>query len=86
MHLGKRGLDATAFDLAALAHASDGFSGAEIEQAIVSGLYATHAAGAPLSEFTLRGELRATRPLSVVMGERVAALRKWAQGRTVPAD
>jgi hypothetical protein len=78
--------DAATFDLAALANASEGFSGAEIEQAIVSGLYAAHAAGAPLSDFTLRGEVRATRPLSVVMGERVAALRDWAQGRTVPAD
>jgi ATP-dependent 26S proteasome regulatory subunit len=86
LHLGKRGLDAAAFDIAALANASDGFSGAEIEQAIVSGLYAAHAAGVPLSDFTLRGELRTTRPLSVVMGERVAALRDWAQGRTVPAD
>jgi hypothetical protein len=86
VHLAKRGLDPAAFDIAALANASEGFSGAEIEQAIVSALYAAHASGAPLSEFTLRGELRGTRPLSVVMAERVDALRAWAQGRTVPAD
>jgi hypothetical protein len=86
VHLRKRGLDPATFDIAALANASDGFSGAEIEQAIVSGLYAAHAAGAPLSDFTLRGELRGTRPLSVVMAEQVDALRAWAQGRTVAAD
>ncbi|GAB6195615.1 AAA family ATPase [Lysobacter xanthus] len=86
VHLKKRGLEPDGFDTAALAGASDGFSGAEIEQAIVSALYSAHAAGAPLSDFTLRAELRNTRPLSVVMAERVAALRDWAQGRTVPAD
>jgi hypothetical protein len=31
-------------------------------------------------------ELAQTRPLSIVMGEKIAALRVWAQGRTVPAD
>ncbi|MGY3266276.1 AAA family ATPase [Lysobacter sp. HA35] len=86
VHMKKRGLDPSAFDIGALSGASEGFSGAEIEQAIVSGLYSAHAAGVALSDFTLRGELRNTRPLSVVMGERVAALRDWAQGRTVPAD
>lgn len=86
IHLARRGLDAAAFDVDGLAAASDGFSGAEIEQAIVSGLYAAHAAGVPLSDFALRAALRDTRPLSVVMAEQVAALRDWARGRTVPAD
>jgi SpoVK/Ycf46/Vps4 family AAA+-type ATPase len=86
LHLRKRRLDAAAFDLLALAAASDGFSGAEIEQAIVSALFAAHAANAPLSDFALRAELRQTRPLSVLMGEQVDALREWARGRTVPAD
>lgn len=86
IHLARRGLDAAAFDVDGLAAASDGFSGAEIEQAIVSGLYTAHAAGVPLSDFALRAALRDTRPLSVVMAEQVAALRDWARGRTVPAD
>lgn len=46
MHLDKRKVDATAFDLAALANAAEGFSGAEIEQAIVAAAYAAHAQGA----------------------------------------
>ncbi|HEU0306423.1 MAG TPA: AAA family ATPase [Lysobacter sp.] len=86
LHLRKRRLDAAAFDLPALATASDGFSGAEIEQAIVSALFAAHAASTPLSDFALRAELRQTRPLSVLMAEQVEALREWARGRTVPAD
>ncbi len=85
-HLRKRALAPEGFDLDALAAASEGFSGAEIEQAIVAAMYAAHAAGAPLSDFQLRAELRQTRPLSVLMAERVQALREWAQGRTVPAD
>lgn len=73
----------------ALAQAREGFSGAEIEQGIVAALYAAHsahAADAPLSDFTLRAELKQARPLSVLMAEQVDALRDWARGRTVPAD
>jgi len=86
LHLRKRKLDAATFDLPALAAASDGFSGAEVEQAIVSALFAAHASASPLSDFALRAELKQTRPLSVLMAEQVTALREWARGRTVPAD
>src|SRR5690606_22934082 len=86
IHLRKRGLDPRGFDLPRLVAASDGFSGAEIEQAIVAALYAGYALrqapGAPL----VLAELEKTRPLSVLMAERVAALRHWARDRTVPAD
>jgi hypothetical protein len=34
----------------------------------------------------IAGELAATRPLSVVMAEKIAELRDWAAERTVPAD
>lgn len=86
LHLARRALAPDGYDLDALADASDGFSGAEIEQAIVAGLYAAHAADAPLTDAMLRDELAQTRPLSVVMAEQVAALRQWASGRTVPVD
>lgn len=86
LHLKRRSLDAQDFDLPALAMVADGFSGAEIEQAIVAALYTAHAESRPLDDGLLRDELRGTRPLSVVMAEKVAALRAWAQGRTVPAD
>lgn len=86
LHLARRQVDAGAFDMAALALAADGFSGAEIEQAIVAAMYAAHAHGAPLSDFQLRTELKQARPLSVLMREQVQALREWARERTVPAD
>ncbi|MCR6664054.1 MAG: AAA family ATPase [Luteimonas sp.] len=86
LHLRRRVLDPAGFDLPALAHAAEGFSGAEIEQAIVSALYAAHAQDAPVDDALLHDELRGTRPLSVVMREQVAALRAWARERTVPAN
>lgn len=69
-----------------LAAASEGFSGAEIEQAIVSGLYTAFSQKQQLSTDVLLGELRATQPLSVTRAEDIAALRAWARDRAVPAD
>ena len=86
IHLARRELRAEGFDLDGLAAAADGFSGAEIEQAVVSALYEAHAQKQPLDQALLLAEVGRTRPLSVVMAERVAALREWAAGRTVPAD
>jgi ATP-dependent 26S proteasome regulatory subunit len=86
IHLARRELNAEALDLEALAAACDGFSGAEIEQVVVAGLYSSHARGQSLDTAALLQEIRATRPLSVVMAERVGALRAWAVERTVPAN
>jgi hypothetical protein len=86
IHLKKRGQNPAAFDLTALAKAAEGFSGAEIEQAVVSSLYGAHARKAALSTQDVENEIAATRPLSVVMAEKIARLRAWASERTVPAD
>ena len=86
LHLKRRSLDPAAFDLPALAAASDGFSGAEIEQAIVSALYDAAGSGAPPDQAALCHALEQTRPLSVLMREPVQALRAWARERCVPAD
>ena len=86
LHLAKREVDWEGFALSALADAADGFSGAEIEQAIVSALYSAHAEGVPVDEARVLDEIRNTRPLSVLMAEQVQALRDWARERTVPAD
>lgn len=85
IHLRKRRQDPARFDLAALVEASDGFSGAEIEQVVVSGLYTAFTDGASLGDAVLRQEIVATRPLSRTMGEKVDALRSWARERTVSA-
>ena len=86
IHLENRDQSATNFDLATLAAAMDGFSGAEIEQAVVSALYTAHANKAPLSDAHILGEIQKTQPLSIVMSERIGSLRQWASGRTVACD
>ena len=86
IHLTSRDQALSGFDLEKLAVMSDGFSGAEIEQAVVSALYAAHAKGQELSTALIAAEIKQTRPLSVVMDDRVAALRQWADGRTVAVD
>ena len=86
IHLRRRSCDASAFDLDALAAASEGFSGAEIEQAVVAALYVAHAEQQPLGDRHLVAELAQTRPLSILMAEKVDQLRHWARSRTVAAD
>jgi len=69
-----------------LTAATHGFSGSEIEQAIVSAMYTAHAHERGLAQMDLLAEIQQTRPLSVVMAENVNQLREWAAGRTVPCD
>jgi AAA+ superfamily predicted ATPase len=86
LHLRKRGRDAAAFDVTKLAAATEGFSGAEIEQAIVAGLYTAFNQKQQLSTEILLVEVKSTEPLSVTRAEEVAAIREWAKSRAVPAD
>ena len=86
IHLKKRKLDPAKFDLSQLASAAQGFSGAEIEQAIVAAIYEALATKQPLATSHVLGEIAHTQPLSVVMAEQIAGLRQWAGGRTVRAD
>jgi hypothetical protein len=82
----RRGIALDEATLGLLARACEGFSGAEIEQAVVAALYSAHAKHTVPSAELLQSEIAATRPLAVVMAESVAALREWAKDRTVPAD
>ena len=86
IHLANRGQRLADFDVGSLADAMQGFSGAEVEQAVVSALYAAHAANEPLSSAHIHREIEQTKPLSTVMHEKISALRAWANGRTVPCD
>jgi len=86
IHLSNRDQKLRGFDIDAIANAMDGFSGAEIEQAVVAALYAAHSQRKSLTTEHILNEVRQTKPLSVVMQERVLALREWAKGRTVPCD
>jgi ATP-dependent 26S proteasome regulatory subunit len=87
IHLEKRGRDPEAFDATELAVFAEGFSGAEIEQAIVSALYDAFDEGArPLAMADLRASLEETVPLSQTMSEEIAELRAWAGRRARPAS
>ena len=86
IHTRKRKLQLTDAEATQLAALCDGFSGAEIEQAVVSAVYAALAGGHTVGAQEILRELKGTRPLSVVMAEKVAELREWAAERTVPAN
>lgn len=86
IHLRKRDLNAEDYDLPSLAEASEGFTGAEIEQAVVSSIYSASARKRELDTPILLSSINKTRPLSVVMAEPILALRAWANERAVSAD
>lgn len=86
VHLRRRKRSKDDFDLERLAAASDGFSGAEIEQAIVSGMYLAFSRDKEFSAEHILAAIDQTQPLAVVMRESVERLRAWACGRCVPAD
>jgi hypothetical protein len=84
IHLKKRGLRPDDFDIEKLAAAAEGFSGAEVEQAIISALYRASAGKEPISTKHIIEQVKSTKPLAVVKKEDIAALRIWAKERTVP--
>ena len=86
IHLKKRKREPKHFDVALLAQESAGFSGAEIEQSVISALHDAFASKQELKTEHILSALKTSPPLSVTMSEKVAELREWAQGRCVPAD
>lgn len=86
IHLKKRNRDPAGFDLAGLTTASEGMSGAEIEQAVISGLYGAFSEKQDCATEHLLAAIQSTQPLSVVMRESVEHLRSWARRRCVMAD
>lgn len=86
IHLRRRNRDPARFDLERLASLSEGFSGAELEGAVVAGLYEAFAVGGDLTQAQIEEALRVTRPLAVTMREEIDKLRTWARGRTRSAS
>jgi SpoVK/Ycf46/Vps4 family AAA+-type ATPase len=85
IHLTKRRNDISRFDLEQLSKMSDGFSGAEVEQAIVAAMYEAFAQDREFTQLDIIAALKATLPLSRTMQEQVTALRDWARQRARPA-
>jgi len=86
IHLRRRKQAPEGFDLSRLAQESQGYSGAELEQVVVSALYSAFSAGTPLTDGLLLAELRQMPPIASTAREKIAFLREWAPGRTVPAN
>jgi AAA+ superfamily predicted ATPase len=86
IHLKQRKRDPARFDLKALGAASEGFSGAEIEQAVIAALHEAFAEKAEIDTRRITDVLGRSPPLSVTAAERIAMLRDWARDRCVPAD
>jgi SpoVK/Ycf46/Vps4 family AAA+-type ATPase len=87
IHLAKRKRDVKSFDMPALVAATDGYSGAEIEAGIESALrdaFGDHQR--PLETKDLVEAYRRSPPISVIMADRIAELREWAESRCVPAE
>lgn len=86
IHLAKRGRDPEAFAAAGLAAACEGFSGAEIEEAVVSGLYEAFSEGCDLTSEHIARSMNQTVPLARTMAEQMNELRSWTEGRARPAN
>ena len=88
IHLTKHHRDYREFDLAAHVQATEGFSGAEIEQAVISALYMAFAEGedTKLADRHLQQAVGTAVPLSQSMGQRITMLRAEAKEKWRPAS
>ena len=81
VHVARRGREPGWFDLPALAAAAVDFSGAELEEAVNSGLYEAFSTGVDLTTDHVLAAIQETVPLARTMDEQVRRLRHWAEGR-----
>ena len=86
IQLSRRRRTPSQFNLDHLSAAAEGFSGAEIDAAVQSGLYAAYSAKQQLTTEILLNVLSHTVPLSTTRAEEIEAQRDWAKKRAVPAS
>ncbi|MBM3249540.1 MAG: AAA family ATPase [Candidatus Omnitrophica bacterium] len=86
IHIKKRKRDPAKFDLASLSGESDGYSGAEIEQAVISSLYDAFLEERDINNRDVLNSLKQSVPLSVTMRESIEETRNWARQRARPAS
>lgn len=86
IHLEKRGRNAADFDLEDLARVSEGFNGAEIEEAVIAALFDAFSSQQELNTAIIKNAISETVPLSKTMSEELNRLRTWAHGRSRPAS
>ena len=86
VHIGKRQHDPAKFKLVDLAKATTGFSGAEIEQVVASGMYTAFNQKRKFNDLDLYREISKTVPLSTTMSEQIKEIKRWADKRAVRAS
>jgi len=83
IHLQRRDQQIDLIDVDAIAAISNNFSGAELEQLVVSALYHTYSHQTTINTELMKDLVGATQPLAVLMAEKISALQDWAKGRAV---
>jgi SpoVK/Ycf46/Vps4 family AAA+-type ATPase len=86
IHLKKRKRDPALFDLPRLAEVSIGYSGAEIEQAVIAALYDAFDLDREVTTEDILETIKQSVPLSMTMRESIDVLREWAETRARPAS
>lgn len=86
VHIKKRKSDPQAFKLEQLAKATSGFSGAEIEQVVASGMYTAFNENRSFNDQDLYVEISRTIPLATTMAEQIKSIKRWADTRAVKAS
>lgn len=85
IHLKKRHKNVENFNLAELADLTDGYSGSEIEQIVITGMVEAFDNSRELQQNDVLTAIEKTVPLSTTMREHMLALRLWAENRAVMA-
>lgn len=86
IHMRKRNVDTTMFDMDYLAESTQGFNGAELEQGVISAIFEAMSAKNDLTEHGLANALRNIVPLSRTMRERIEKIEAWARDRAMKAS
>ncbi len=89
IHLAKRGrakLINKGVNIQELINISDSFTGAEIEAAIVEGMYTAFDAEREVCTADIEEALKHSKPVAKMMAEQILAIRKWCKDRTRPAN
>ena len=86
IHFKKRKREPLKFDLDKLSQMCGGFSGAEIEEIIISAMYNSFPENRDITTEDIINCIRETIPLSKIMSEKIESLRQWAKDRARPAS
>jgi SpoVK/Ycf46/Vps4 family AAA+-type ATPase len=86
IHLKKNGADLSQINLDMLVKVTEGFNGAEIEQAVNGAMIEAFNSDRPINEQDLVISAGNMVPLSTTMREEIGRMERWAYNRAIPAS